>query len=642
MSLNQLGLGFVFSAKDLASGVMRRLDGDFKKLEGTTDKAAQSMKAGLTKVAVGLGAVAAGAKGLDILGQTTEGAIKFGKQIAEVSTLVDEAAFSTEDMRKITTNMAETFGIDAFEQAPALYQAISSGATDAASATDLLDSANKFAIGGVTSLAASVDVLSSSVNTYGKENLSTADAADTMFVAIRAGKTTADELAQSLGRVTPTAKSMGISFQEVNAAIAATTAQGIRTRESVTGMKAAIANIIKPTKDAEKEAKRLGIAFDAESLKAQGLAGFLDSVTESANFNDQSLSKLFSSVEGLNFITALTSDNSAKFNDVLGQMDQRTGAATQAFDKMNDSVAQQEARIDALKKNISLTIGEALLPLREAIINSVGKALELFRKLPKPVQKGVAIFIALSSAVLLVAGSIITLAGAMQVLGAAGLKALAPFLPFLLPIIAVIGAITLAVFLLKKAWESNFLNIRTNTLAVFNAIIAIWEFARDLMVSVIEKVVQRWNFMVSIFRTIGDAVSSAFAAVAEKLEPVIEKIEQAIGLAKDLVGFVDDVSSAIVGSDTGGVGFSGDPSNFPPDVRRKLVAAGKLDKSFLPKEDFGRAAGGASPGGDPRVGSGPQKVNVQQDVKLTVELDGEVLARSSKRINADDANRRSR
>ena len=54
MALNQLGLGFVFTAKDLASGVIGRVKEKFGELEGKTTAATKSVDAMATREATGV------------------------------------------------------------------------------------------------------------------------------------------------------------------------------------------------------------------------------------------------------------------------------------------------------------------------------------------------------------------------------------------------------------------------------------------------------------------------------------------------------------------------------------------------------------------------------------------------------------
>src|SRR6185503_6933257 len=263
MALNQLGLGFVFTAKDLASGVIERIDQSFGRLEHTSEAAASAMRGNLAQFGQGVAIAGAGLAGLLLLDRAVDVSSEFSAAIAEISTLVDEASFSTANLTRVSLELAQAYGGGAVGQARGLYETISAGVIDATKATDLLRVANELAIGGVTNTKTAVDALTSVVNAYSTAGAEARDVSDAFFVAIKAGKTTAAELATTMGRVAPTAASLGVSFSDLLAAIAAVTTQGLDTSEAVTGMKAALANIIKPTADATKEAARLGIKFDA-------------------------------------------------------------------------------------------------------------------------------------------------------------------------------------------------------------------------------------------------------------------------------------------------------------------------------------------------------------------------------------------
>lgn len=78
--------------------------------------------------------------------------------------------------------------------------------------------------------------------------------ANKFLVTQNLGKTTFGELAGSIGQVAPTANAAGVSIDDLLASVASLTANGIGTSEAMTGIKAALSNIIKPTSDASKMA----------------------------------------------------------------------------------------------------------------------------------------------------------------------------------------------------------------------------------------------------------------------------------------------------------------------------------------------------------------------------------------------------
>jgi TP901 family phage tail tape measure protein len=446
MALNQLGLGFVFTAQDLASGVINRINDSFQRLDQGSAASAAAMRSNFTQFGQGLAIAGAGIAGLMVLDRAVAASAEFSQAIAEVSTLVDEATFSTADLTRVSLELAAVYGGSAKGQARGLYQTISAGITDAARATELLRVANELAIGGVTDTKTAVDALTNVVNAYAASGAKARDVSDAFFVAIRGGKTTAVELAGSIGRVAPTAAALGVSFSDLLASLASISGQGIATAEAASGLKAAFANIIRPTSDAVKEAARLGIKFDAATLRAKGLTGFLNAITSAANFNADSVSKLFGSIEALNSIMALTANHSATYTGILGQMAARSGATKAAFDRMASTLVFQQQRFKALKENVLIVIGQALEPLARAIVRVVNSMLEAFLRIPSPVRGFLVKAVAIASALLVLLGGFVAAkAGAAILL--LGLKALGITLggivASLLPVIAAFGAIAL-------------------------------------------------------------------------------------------------------------------------------------------------------------------------------------------------------
>jgi len=64
MALNSLGLGFIFTAKDLATGTMRKVEGRFSRLDATTSAASKSFTKNVGTMVAGLGIMTAGAIGV--------------------------------------------------------------------------------------------------------------------------------------------------------------------------------------------------------------------------------------------------------------------------------------------------------------------------------------------------------------------------------------------------------------------------------------------------------------------------------------------------------------------------------------------------------------------------------------------------
>ena len=288
-------------------------------------------------------------------------ATEFETKMAEVSTLLDDTS-GLEGMEQAVKDLAITYGQFPDDQVASLYSIISAGAESSAEAIQTLEAANRLAIGGVTEVAIAADGLTSALNAYGEEAGTVVDVSDAMFVAMKAGKTTIGELSGSLGNVAPIAAEAGVSLDELLGATAALTKTGATTSVSMNGLRQVISSVLKPTSEAQKEAKLLGIEFNSAALQSQGLQGFLENLKKATGGNKDSLTQLFGSVEALGPVFALTGSQAGAFSEIMADMENKAGATDAAFSKMDETGGQAFARLKATGEVLAITMGNELLP----------------------------------------------------------------------------------------------------------------------------------------------------------------------------------------------------------------------------------------------------------------------------------------
>lgn len=335
-----------------ASRVNKELDGIESRSKGLENT---------LKQAFGGLAVGAAIKSLTTL--TNE----FTSGIAEISTLVDETTFDMDALTKSARDQAKAFASTPKEQTKAFYQIISAGAQTAAEATDTLTAANKLAVGGVTDVRTAADGLTSILNAYGDQVESAAAVSDSLFIAMKSGKTTIGELSSNIGKVAPLAAQLGVEFDELTGSISALTKGGISTAEAVTGVRAILAAVAKPTSEAAELAKKLGIDFSSAGIKAKGLAGFLEDLKDKTGGSSDQLALLFGGVEALVPALALTGTAGKDLENILAAMGDKAGATQEAFDKMAASPGFQLSQLIANLRDAALgfglAVGDTLVPV---------------------------------------------------------------------------------------------------------------------------------------------------------------------------------------------------------------------------------------------------------------------------------------
>lgn len=351
-----------------------------------------------------------------ILAAATAGAklnSDFTTGLAKVSTLVDTTTVDMTKMRSELIALSNETGVSVTDLTEGTYQAISAS-VDAAKAVDFMKVSALGAKAGFTDMSTATDALTTIINAYGMETERASGMMDRLIITQNLGKTTVDEIGKSIGQVIPTAASAGMSIDELMASVASLTASGTQTSAAMTGMKAALSNIIKPTADAARTAESLGLEFNQAHLAQVGWAKFLDEVKTATGGNIEMMGKLFGSTEALNTVLSLTGNGANKFAESLDAMANSTGATNEAIEKLDATPAAQLEKAVNQLKNAAMELAQGLTPLL-ARTSRMTKAFAEWLNNLTPLQKELLFalgqFIVLGGVGLTVLGKGITLFG---------------------------------------------------------------------------------------------------------------------------------------------------------------------------------------------------------------------------------------
>ena len=351
-----------------------------------------------------------------ILAAATAGAklnSDFTVGLAKVSTLVDTTVVDMGKIRSELVALSNETGVSVTELTEGTYQAISAS-VDASKAVDFMRISALGAKAGFTDMSTATDALTTIINAYGMETERASDMMDRLIITQNLGKTTVDEIGKSIGQVIPTAASAGMSIDELLASVASLTASGTQTSAAMTGMKAALSNIIKPTADAAKVAQSLGLEFNQAHLQAVGWAKFLDEVKTATGGNIETMGKLFGSTEALNTVLSLTGNGANKFKESLDGMANSTGATNDAIAKLDATPAAQLEKAVNQLKNAAMELAQGLTPLLSRTSRMTKAFAEWLNNLT-PVQKellfGLGQFIVIGGFALTIVGKAITMFG---------------------------------------------------------------------------------------------------------------------------------------------------------------------------------------------------------------------------------------
>ncbi|BAQ93514.1 phage tail tape measure protein [uncultured Mediterranean phage uvMED] len=242
----------------------------------------------------------------------------------------------------------------------AAYDVASAGFTNAADAANILKAASQGATGGFSDINTVGDATTSVLNAYGLEADKASKLVDGFIQTQNDGKIVIGEYAANIAKVAPVAAALGVSLEEVNAAVAQITAGGQNAEVTFTALKTAFAQVA--AGKVGKEFKALGIEINASTLKTDGLAGTLEKIKKSGA-DAGTVIKAFGTEAGPSILALL--NDTEKYNKLLENQKKAQGAAAKAAFTASDTIDGQLKRLTTAFQNLFSNQSELGILLKE-------------------------------------------------------------------------------------------------------------------------------------------------------------------------------------------------------------------------------------------------------------------------------------
>ena len=289
----------------------------------------------------------------------------FEKQMTQVATMLDNPKAHMDNFRNSIRSMSKEFGVSTEELANGLYQ-ILSATIPAEDALGVLEASTKAAIGGITDVATATDAIVGILNAYKMEASQASDVSDTLFMTVKRGKLTYEELANSIGTATAFAKQAGIPIEQLGATLALVTTNNIKADKAINGLRQGLSSMMKPASEADKIFKSLfGETFDISAIqKAGDFIQFLKEIKERTDAlatgpRENALVRLFGDIRAGQALLGVV-DNVEALTLNMDYMANRAGIADKQFQKFNDTLGKDFDRLVQSAKNLMLELGMAL------------------------------------------------------------------------------------------------------------------------------------------------------------------------------------------------------------------------------------------------------------------------------------------
>lgn len=292
----------------------------------------------------------------------SEAAAQFETSTAMVATIADTSQKSLSDISKEVRTYSNETGEAASDMAEATYQAISAS-VNTADAASFAGTATKLAVGGFTSATTAVDVLTTAINAYGLAASDATQLSDYLITTQNLGKTSVDQLAQSVGMVIPLASAYNVQMDNLSSAYAVLTANGIATAESGTYLKSMLNELGDTGSDvSEVLLNSTGKTFAQLMEQGYSLGDVMAMLGDAVDGDSTAFNALWSSTEAGIGALSLFNAGADKYNSVLDSMRTSAGATEKAYSTMADTTDKSKQRMENSFNNLKISVGDVLNP----------------------------------------------------------------------------------------------------------------------------------------------------------------------------------------------------------------------------------------------------------------------------------------
>lgn len=320
-------------------------------------------------------------------------AMAFEAQMTKMISIIGISRDEVEAWYSSVLDFASVSGVAPLKLAEGLYFATSAGFRGA-EAMDIMQQSAKVAAATQGDLIEVVNLATSAMNAYRTSGMTASQALDVIVNSVRLGKVEFDDLVKSMGIVFPVASKLGVSFDQVGAAIAAMTRTGTSAETSAVQLRQILSQLLGPSEQAKKAFK--GLQWSAQEFRQEisekglysGLQTFITKIDELGSL--EMADAIFGNIRALTGVFDLMGDNVEATEMIFEDMSVSVGRAAKAFEEFQKTGLYKWNQMIATSKALSIEFGlvlqEQIAPVFTAIMNKLIDLIKWWRSLTKEQQ----------------------------------------------------------------------------------------------------------------------------------------------------------------------------------------------------------------------------------------------------------------
>ena len=315
-------------------------------------------------------------------------AVTTGNDFEAQMSRVQAIAGATADELEQLTNQAIDLGASTSFSASAVAAGMENLASAGFTTQEIMDAMPgllDLAASSGADLARSSEIAASAIRGFGLEANSSAHIADVFAEASARTNAQVEDMGEAMKYIAPVANTMGLSIEEVAAAVGIMSDAGIKGEQAGTTLRGALTRLTKPTDKMVAVMDELGISFYDNEGKMKSLTeiiSMLQDATSGLTEEQQqyALTTLFGT-ESLSGMVALISRGSDDLADMTKEFENADGAAKDMADTMLDNTKGSIEELKGSLESAGIAIQKSLSPFIRDLAEKIQDLVDDFNDL---------------------------------------------------------------------------------------------------------------------------------------------------------------------------------------------------------------------------------------------------------------------
>ncbi|MCP8970575.1 phage tail tape measure protein [Ectobacillus ponti] len=322
------------------------------------------------------------------------------------------------------------------------------------------------------------------------------------------------------------AASLGITMEQLSAAIGIMANNGIRGETAGTSLRASLLRLADPPKEAAAQLRELGVHVVDSGGKFVGLKSIVEQLGHGMNgMTDAQKVAAMSTIFGTEAVSgmlAIVNAGPQELDNLTKSLQNSGGASAEAAKKMKDNLGGSLDNLKGSVETVQIKFGEALAPAIRSVTEAINGLVNKFNALSPGTQQFIAVAVVVTTALILLTAVVGFLVSGLGALVVVEWAVIAPIIGIIAAVVAAIAIIVIIAAVIIQHWgQIKQFTIDTWT-TVSSWLSGVWASIVGIAMSV-------WGAVTGFFTAVWTGIQNVFTTVLGVIQGIISAVFTAVG-----------------------------------------------------------------------------------------------------------------